>query len=353
MKLLNETVGKIEQIDFLLQAETQRRLDNLTKPQGSLGRLEDLAKQVVEITRVKKPLLTHKVVFVMAGDHGVTEEGVSAFPKEVTPQMVYNFLRGGAGINVLSQHVGARVVVADMGVAVDLTPSPELIVRKVGYGTKNMAKGPAMSREEAIKSIENGISIFETEFKKGIHLAATGEMGIGNTTPASAIVSVITGRTAADVTGKGTGIDDAGWAKKVAVIRKSIEVNKPDATDGLDVLSKVGGYEIGGLTGVILAAAARRVPVVVDGFISSSAALVACVIEPKVKDYLIASHVSVEQGHKVVWDYLGLKPVLDLGLRLGEGTGAALAMGIVDAGVKVLLEMSTFEAAGVSEKGAA
>ncbi|MBF0594954.1 MAG: nicotinate-nucleotide--dimethylbenzimidazole phosphoribosyltransferase [Candidatus Omnitrophica bacterium] len=350
MKILNDTVTKIDKINFLLAADTQRRLNNLTKPQGSLGRLEELAKQVVEITRAKNPPVANKVVFVMAGDHGVTDEGVSAFPKEVTPQMVYNFLRGGAGINVLARHVGARVVVADLGVAVDLQAHPELVVRKVNYGTKNMAKGPAMTRQEAVKSIENGIEIFEVEYKKGIHLAATGEMGIGNTTPASAIVSVITGRTAAEVTGKGTGIDDAAWQKKVDVIKKAIDVNKPDPMDGIDVLAKVGGYEIGGLTGVILAAASHRVPVVVDGFISSSAALLACIIEPDVKDYLIASHSSVEKGHKIVWDHLGLKPILDLNLRLGEGTGAALAMGIVEAGVKILTEMSTFENAGVSER---
>jgi nicotinate-nucleotide--dimethylbenzimidazole phosphoribosyltransferase len=350
MTLLSETIAGIEKIDGSLAKETQRRLDHLTKPQGSLGRLEEFALKVVEITRIKNPSLSRKVVFTFAGDHGVTEEGVSAFPKEVTPQMVYNFLRGGAGINVLSRHVGARVVVADLGVAVDLDPHPELLVRKVGYGTRNMAQGPAMTKDDAIRSLENGIAIFESEYQKGIDIAATGEMGIGNTTPSSAITAVITGRTVEEVTGKGTGINAASLAKKVAVIKKAISLNQPDPKDGIDVLSKIGGYEIGGLAGVILAAAARRVPVVVDGFISSAAALIAVTIEPKVKEYLFASHCSVEPGHRIVWEHLGLRPVLDLDLRLGEGTGAALAMGIVEAGVKVLNEMATFETAGVSEK---
>ncbi|MBF0571047.1 MAG: nicotinate-nucleotide--dimethylbenzimidazole phosphoribosyltransferase [Candidatus Omnitrophica bacterium] len=350
MKLFNETIAKIEKIDFSLGADTQKRLDFLTKPQGSLGRLEELAKQIVEITRVKNPSLPHKVIFVMAGDHGVTQEGISAFPQEVTPQMVYNFLQGGAGINVLAKHVGARVVVADLGVAVDLKPHPQLLSRKINYGTKNMAKGPAMTREEAVRSVENGITIFEEEFKRGISIAATGEMGIGNTTPSSAIVSLITGQSPEAVTGRGTGIDDGAWERKVAVIKKAIEINKPNAKDGIDVLMKVGGYEIGGLAGVILAAASRRLPIVVDGFISSAAALIAYTIEPKVKDYMIAGHASVEQGHKVVCAYLGLKPILNLDLRLGEGTGAALAIGVIEAGVKILNEMATFESAQVSQK---
>ncbi len=350
MKLLKDTISRIEKIDGSLAVETKRRLDNLTKPLGSLGRLEDLASQIVEITRDQNPQLKHKVIFTFAADHGVTQEGVSAYPKEVTPQMVYNFLRGGAGINVLARHVGAKVVIADLGVAVNMDPHPQLIIKKVGLGTQNMAQGPAMTKENAIASIENGIAIFEQEFKKGIDMAATGEMGIGNTTAASAIASVMIGHTVEEVTGKGTGIDDKTLGKKIAVIKKAISLNRPDPKDGIDVLMKVGGYEIGGLTGVILAASARRVPIVIDGFISSAAALIAVSIEPKTKDYMIASHVSVEPGHRIVWQYLGLKPVLDLELRLGEGTGAALAMGIIEAGVKILNEMATFETAGVSEK---
>jgi len=350
MELLHKTISKISKIDNLLSEETQKRLDNLTKPRGSLGRLEELAKQIVEITRVKNPVLRHKIVFTMAGDHGVVENGVSAFPKEVTPQMVYNFLNNGAGISVLARHVGARVVVVDMGVACDLKDNPALIVKKVNYGTKNMAKGPAMTRDEAIESIENGIEIFKEELLKGIDIVGTGDMGIGNTTPSSAIVATITGRNVEDVTGRGTGIDDKTLASKIVAIKEALKVNKPNPKDGIDILSKVGGFEVGGLAGVILAAAANRVPVVIDGFISGAAALIAYTLEEKVKDYMIAAHCSVERGHKIALEFLGLKPVLDLNLRLGEGTGAALAMNIVEAGTKILNEMATFQSAGVSEK---
>jgi nicotinate-nucleotide--dimethylbenzimidazole phosphoribosyltransferase len=350
MELLRKTISKISKIDNSLSEETQKRLDNLTKPRGSLGRLEELAKQIVEITRVKNPVLRHKIVFTMAGDHGVVENGVSAFPKEVTPQMVYNFLNNGAGINVLARHVGARVVVVDMGVACDLKDNPALIVKKVNYGTRNMVNGPAMTRDEAIKSIENGIEVFKGELLNGIDIAGTGDMGIGNTTPSSAIVATITGRNVEDVTGRGTGIDDKTLASKIVAIKEALKVNKPNPKDGIDILSKVGGFEIGGLTGVILAAAANRVPVVIDGFISGAAALIASTLEPKVKDYMIAAHCSVERGHKIALEFLGLKPVLDLNLRLGEGTGAALAINIVEASVKILNEMATFQSAGVSEK---
>ncbi|MDP2913050.1 MAG: nicotinate-nucleotide--dimethylbenzimidazole phosphoribosyltransferase [Candidatus Omnitrophota bacterium] len=351
MKLLNETISKIGKIDNSLSGETQKRLDNLTKPQGSLGRLEDLAKQIVEITKVKKPELKHKVIFTMAGDHGVVANNVSAFPQEVTPQMVYNFLNGGAGINVLARHVGARVVIVDMGVACDLNGNPELVIKKVNYGTKNMAKGPAMSKDEAIKSVENGIEAFNEALSAGIDIVGTGDMGIGNTTPSSAIVAAITGRNVEEVTGRGTGIDDKTLAGKIAAIKEALKVNKPNPKDGIDILSKVGGFEIGGLAGVILAAAAHRIPVVIDGFISGAAALIAYTLEPKVRDYMIAAHCSVEQGHKVVLAHLELKPILDLNLRLGEGTGAVLAMNIIEAGTKILNEMATFESAGVSEKG--
>lgn len=353
MKLLNETVLKIEKIDDSLSGETQRRLDSLTKPQGSLGRLEDLARQVVEITKIRNPKLGRKVIFTLAGDHGVAKNSVSAFPQEVTPQMVYNFLNGGAGINVLARHVGARVVVVDMGVASDLKNDPALIVKKVNYGTRDMTKGPAMSRSEAIKSIENGIEVFKDNLAGGIDIAGTGDMGIGNTTPSSAIVSAITGRKVEEVTGRGTGIDDKTMAGKILAIKKALDVNKLDLNDGIDILSKVGGFEIGGLAGVILAAAAHRTPVVIDGFISGAAALIAVTIEPKAKDYMIAAHCSVEQGHKAALEFLGLKPILDLNLRLGEGTGAALAMHIIEAGTKILNEMATFESAGVTGKAAA
>ncbi len=329
--------------------KTQRRLDNLTKPQGSLGRLEELAKQVVGITGNDVPPVINKVIFTMAGDHGIAKEGVSAFPQEVTIQMVYNFIEGGAGINVLARHVGARVVVVDMGVAEKLKiKSEKLKVRKINFGTKSMAKGPAMTKAEAVKSIEAGIEVFEEELPGGIDMIGTGDMGIGNTTASSAIASVFTGHCVEDVTGRGTGINEDTLKNKIEVIKKVIEINKPDPKDPIDVLSKVGGFEIGGLVGVILAGASGRIPIVIDGFISGAAALIAYHLEPKVKDYLIAAHCSVEKGHKIILDYMGLKPVLDLELRLGEGTGAVLGMSIIEAGIKILTEMATFQNASVS-----
>ena len=296
-----------------------------------------------------KPRLKNKVIFTFAGDHGIAVEGVSAYPQAVTAQMVYNFINGGAGINVLARHVGARVVVADLGVASDLKPHKELVNKKVALGTRNILKGPAMSKEEAVKAIENGIEIFLNELPKGIDIAGTGEMGIANTASASAIAATILKKPVEELTGRGTGIDDIALKNKVAAITKALEINKPNPKDAIDVVSKVGGFEIAGLVGVILAAASKRVPVVIDGFISSAASLIAYTLEPKVKEYLIAAHCSVEKGHRAVLEYMGLKPILDLNMRLGEGTGAALAMNIIEASVKILLEMATFEAAGVSE----
>ena len=296
MDALKRTLDKIEKIDYGLAEKTQKRLDNLTKPQGSLGRLEELAKKIVDITGNENPSIKNKVVFTMAGDHGVTEEGVSAYPKEVTPQMIYNFIRGGAGINVLARHVGARVVVVDMGVAAKIQNQKSKIKnfkdKKINFGTKNMAKGPAMSKDEAIRSIEAGIEVFEEELPNGIDIVGTGDMGIGNTTPSSAIASVITGRPVKDMTGRGTGIDDMVLSNKITVIEKAINVNKPNVKDAIDVLSKVGGFEIGGLAGVVLAATTRRIPVIIDGFISGAAALKAYKLEPKVKDYMNAAHCS-------------------------------------------------------------
>lgn len=348
--ILTRVVKNIHGLDNALMATAQGRLDNLTKPLGSLGRLEELAKALVGMTGKEYPQINSKVIFTLAGDHGVTDEGVSAYPKAVTAQMVYNFIRGGAGINVLSRHVGARVVVVDMGVAEDLNPDRALIIKKIGYGTKNMVKGAAMSREEAIKAIEAGIEIFESEFKNGIDIIGTGEMGIGNTTPSSAITAVFTRRAVEEITGKGAGIDDKVLLHKIDIIKRAIEINRPDPDDAIDVLAKVGGFEIAGLAGIILAASSNRVPVIIDGFISGAASLVAYKIEPKVKDYMIASHCSVERGHKVILEYLGLRPILDLDLRLGEGTGAALAMCIVEAAAKILAQMATFESANVSKK---
>ena len=350
MEKIKSVSGRIIGIDQAFVRKTQNRLDNLTKPQGSLGRLEELAKQICGITAKDSPQLYKKVIFTIASDHGVTDEGVSAYPKEVTAQMVYNFLAGGAGINVLAKHAGAKVIVVDMGVRVDLKPDPRLIVRKIGFGTKNMAKGPAMTKEEAVKAVCAGIEVFQAEYKRGIDIIGTGDMGIGNTIAASAITVCITGKPVEEVTGRGTGIDDKGLIKKINVIKKSISINKPDPADPIDVLSKVGGFEIAGLAGVILAAASVKVPVVIDGFISGAAALIAFCIEPKVKDYMIAAHCSVEKGHKIIMDYIGLNPLLNMEMRLGEGTGAALGISLADASIKILTEMATFKSANVSER---
>lgn len=352
MKKLKQIIEKIQTLDSGLIKKTQVRLDNLTKPQGSLGRLEELAKHIVAITCNENPILKNKVIFTLAADHGVAKEGVSAFPQEVTPQMVYNFLNSGAAINVLARHVNARVIIVDMGVACDIKPHPQLIIKKIGYGTKNMAQGPAMTNDEALQAIEAGIEIFEDEYKKGIDIVGTGEMGIGNTTASSAIAAVITKSKVEDVTGRGTGINDQGLRNKISIIKKAIAANNPKPEDPIDVLAKLGGFEIAGLCGIILAAAAHKVPIVIDGFISSAAALIACCIEPKAKEYLIAGHCSVEKGHKIILNHIGICPLLNLDLRLGEGTGAALAINIVEAGVKILTEMATFKNAGVSERNA-
>ncbi len=350
MTTLQELIAAIPPLDTEAMRQAAARQDMLTKPQGSLGRLERLSIQVAGITGNPRPRIVHKVITTMAGDHGVVEEGVSAFPQEVTPQMVYNFLRGGAAINVLARHVGARVVVVDMGVAADLEPHPELVDRKVARGTNNIARGPAMTREQAEQAILNGAAVVEAELAQGLDILGTGDMGIGNTTPSAAIAAAITGRAPGEIVGRGTGVDDAGLARKVAAVQRALAVNRPDPYDGLDVLAKVGGFEIGGLAGAMLAAAAHRRPVVVDGFISTAAALIAVTLAPQVRPYLIAAHRSQEKGHRIMLEWLGLEPVLDLDLRLGEGTGAALAIGVVEAACKVLDEMATFAEAGVSEK---
>lgn len=349
MSRLQEIIKGIKPVDESRTASVQARLDDLTKPQGSLGRLEELARRYCLITGTDRPRISSKVIFTFAGDHGVTEESVSAFPKEVTPQMVYNFLRGGAGVNVLAKHAGARVVVVDAGVDHVFEPAEGLEIRKIGRGTKNMARGPAMSREEAEQAVLAGVEVLE-KYREGLDIAGTGDMGIGNTTASSAIVSVITGSDPALVTGRGTGIDDASLDAKVAVIRRAIEVNRPDPSDALDVLAKVGGFEIGGIAGLVLGAAYHRIPVVIDGFISTAGALIAAELNPLVKGYLIAAHQSVEIGHRKMLEHLEQRPLLDLNLRLGEGTGAALGIHLVEAGVRILTQMATFSDAGVSER---
>jgi nicotinate-nucleotide--dimethylbenzimidazole phosphoribosyltransferase len=339
----------IQPVDESRTPSIQARLDSLTKPQGSLGRLEELARRYCLITGRDRPQVRNKVIFTFAGDHGVAGEGVSAYPKEVTPQMVYNFLRGGAGVNVLARYVGARVIVVDVGVDHEFEPQDGLEIRKVGRGTKNMTLGPAMTRDEAVQAVLAGVDTVE-QHRESIDIIGTGDMGIGNTTPSSAIVAVITGTDVELVTGRGTGIDDDSFRTKVAVIRKAIAVNRPDPRDPLDVLAKVGGFEIAGIAGLVLGAALHRIPVVVDGFISTAGALIAAELNHHVKGYLIAAHQSVEIGHRRLLEHLEQRPLLDLNLRLGEGTGAALGIALVEAGVRILSEMATFASAGVAEK---
>lgn len=348
-ELLTDTIKKIKPLDKKAMEEARARQNMLTKPEGSLGRLEDLSVQIAGIQGKPVPEINHKAVITMAGDHGVVAEGVGNWPQEVTAQMVDNFLIGGAGINVMAGLAGARNIIVDIGVALELSPNPKLLSRKVAPGTGNIAAGPAMTVEQATKAIDTGIEIANDEATRGLDIIGTGDMGIGNTTASSAVCAAITGKSPSEVTGRGTGISDEQLAHKIAIVEKALSVNKPDRAEPLDVLSRVGGYEIGGLAGVMLAAAARRIPVVIDGFISGAAALIATSLAPQLKDYLIASHVSAEAGHGAMLEYMGLKPYLNLGMRLGEGTGAALGIYLCENAVKVLSGMSTFAEAGVSE----
>ena len=352
MSKLVEICSHIREPDWRVAEETQQLLDRKTKPRRSLGRLEELACQITAICGTSEPDPPRKAIVVMGADHGVAEEGVSAYPQEVTGQMLLNFARGGAAINVLARHAGARVVVVDMGVKVPLHAVPEIRARRIGPGTCNFTKGPAMTREEAVAAVEVGIQIAEELVRDGVTLLGIGDMGIGNTTAASSLAAVFTGAPAEEVAGRGTGIDDEAFKRKVDVIRRGLSINAPDPKNGLDVLAKVGGFEIAGLAGVILGGAASRVPIVVDGFICGSAALAATRIAPLTAGYLICSHRSVEVGHRLVLQALGTKPLFDLDLRLGEGTGAALAMNLVEASLCILREMATFTAAGVSDSGA-
>ena len=350
---LSEIIGKIGAPDKAAMAEAEARQNTLTKPAGSLGRLEDLSVQLAGIQGRRLPRIKEKAIIVMAADHGVVAEGISAYPREVTPQMVYNFLDGGAGVNVIARQVGARLVIVDIGIAATLKPTPRLLSRKIAPGTRNMAAGPAMSDDEAKRAIETGIEVVRSEVSKGLDIIGTGDMGIGNTTSSSAICTVMTGKPVAEVTGRGTGITDKQLEHKIAVITRAIKVNKPDPAKPVEVLAKVGGLEIGGITGVILAAAAHRIPVVIDGFISGAAALIAAGLAPGVKDFLIAAHVSAEPGHRLLLKHLGLKPLLDLGMRLGEGTGAALGISLAETSARILAEMATFVDAGVSGRSEA
>ena len=350
MSLLNETIQAILPLDDGAIKLAQSRQNRLTKPPGSLGRLEGLSIQIAGITGMARPVIQEKGIIICAGDHGVVAQGVSAYPQEVTVQMVSNFLSGGAAINVLARHIGARVVVVDTGVAGDLNPQPGLVVKKIGHGTTDMTQGPAMTLSQAVQAVETGIQVVQDEITRGLTIVATGDMGIGNTTASSAIVATLTGQTVEKVTGRGTGIDDRQLAHKISVIERALEVNRPVRGDALDTLHKVGGFEIGAIAGVVLGAAANRIPVVIDGFISTAGALVAAGLAPLARHYLIAAHASVERGHKAALAHLQLIPCLDFDLRLGEGTGAALVLSVVEAACKILDEMATFESAGVSDK---
>ncbi|MDD2706801.1 MAG: nicotinate-nucleotide--dimethylbenzimidazole phosphoribosyltransferase [Verrucomicrobiae bacterium] len=350
MSLLDDTIGRIKSQDAGWRAMARTRLEKLTMPHWALGRLMDLAEDLAGMTRSIPPVIQRKAVAVFAADHGVALDGVSRYPREVTQQMVHNFVRGGAGINVLARLAGARVVVVDMGVAGDLSGlarEGKIVSHHVADGTANIAKGPAMTPEQARRCLEAGIEV-ALQLGKDADLLATGEMGIGNTTPSSAIVAAVAGVAAEGVTGGGTGVENTQFLRKMEIINHALEINRPDSHDGLDLLAKVGGFEIGGIAGLILGAAAQGKPVLVDGFISTAGALVAQRLSQASTDYMIAAHRSAERGHRIALVHLGKQPLLDLDLRLGEGTGAALAMNLVEAAARILTEVATFEEAAVS-----
>jgi len=354
---INQIIAGIAPLDQSWIEKAQARTAQLVIPPRALGRLHDIAERCCAIQQTLTPEMERKAVLVMAGDHGVALEGVSAFPQEVTGAMVQTFLAGGAGINAIARHVDAQVWVVDMGMIPALDPraitgGDRLKVHKVGLGTASFAQGPAMTRDQAEKAVLTGFKIAGEQFESGVQVLGTGDMGIANTTPSAAIGATITGAGLDDMVGRGTGVDDRGLARKKAVIAKGLDVNRPHKDDGLDVLAKVGGFEIGGIAGLALAGAYYRRPVVVDGFISTAGALIAQAICPAVVDYLFAGHQSEEPGHRIMLRYLGLKPILDLGMRLGEGTGGAMAMSIMEAALKVIKEVMTFEEAGVAEKNA-
>jgi len=350
--LLSETIEMITPLDEDAMAQARARQNTLTKPPGSLGRLEKLSIQLAGIQGKPLPIIEKKSVITMAGDHGVVAEKIGNWPQDVTAQMVANFLGGGAAINVISRQLGVRVIVVDMGVASPLKSHPKLVSHRIAAGTDNIARGPAMTDEQAVKAIEAGIAVASAEIARGLDIIGTGDMGIGNTTPSAAICVVMTGASAREATGRGTGLSDEQLAHKIAVVETAISVNRPNLQKPLDVLAKLGGFEIAGLTGVMLAAAANRIPAVIDGFISGAAALIAAALSPNLKGYLIAAHVSAEQGHRHLLKHLGLKPLLDLEMRLGEGTGAAIGISLAETSARILSEMATFGEAGVSEEEA-
>jgi nicotinate-nucleotide--dimethylbenzimidazole phosphoribosyltransferase len=352
MHELDRLIERIQPADRVWEEKAWDRLRSQIRPRGSLGRLETIASRLAGIERSLSIDLARKLVFTMAGDHGVASEGVSAYPQEVTAQMVYSFVQGWASINVLAGYVGAEVRVVDCGVAVDLPDDWSIIHKKIRKGTACFTRGPAMTREDAISGLLLGADLVEKACSvEGYQLIGTGDMGIANTTPSTAIIAVLSGRPVVHLTGRGTGIDDATFGRKVAVIEKALAVNQPDANDPLDILSKVGGFEIAALAGALLGAAAARTPLICDGFIATAGALIACRLAPAAKDYLFLSHRSQEIGHSAMVEMLGIEPILDLNMRLGEGTGSVLAMTIIEASSRVLMEIKTFEEAGVTDTG--
>lgn len=349
MQRIAATIARIQPLSHEAQQAARLRQVALTKPPGSLGRLEELSTWLAGVRGQPRPRVRTPVLILAAADHGVARRGVSAYPPEVTGQMVATFVAGGAAVNVLARQVGAKVVVVDAGVATLPEGLTGLVRRPHGAGTADFSVGPAMTRDVAEACIATGIELAEDAVAGGADALAVGEMGIGNTTAAAAITALYTGLPAAAVTGRGTGVSDERYAHKVEIVRRALALHRPDPADAVGVLAAIGGFEIGVLAGVILAGAAARRPVMLDGFITTAAALIAVTLAPEARAYLAASHRSAEAGHGAALDFLGLPPLLDLGLRLGEGTGALLALPLLDAAARLLDEMATFAEAGVSD----
>lgn len=342
-------INAIEPLSEELYPKAMAKIDDKTKPLGALGRLESLAVQLCRIQNTLYPGIGNKHLFVFAGDHGVTEEGVSAYPSEVTAQMVENFLNGGAAINVLCRHHDIRMNVVDMGVNYDFKPHKDLISKKVAKGTRNFAIEPAMTQAQMITALENGMTVFLDAFEQlPMDIVGLGEMGIGNTTSAAAIICAVTGITPVQAAGRGTGVDDKGLEHKIEVIQRVLDFHCPGSDNGFEILQKIGGYEIAGIAGAVLAAASKKCAVVLDGVISTAAGLVAYIINPDIQGYLISGHKSVEHSQKAALSYMKLKPLIDFDMRLGEGTGAALAMDMADAACKIMCEMASFDEAKVA-----
>ncbi|MDE2767741.1 MAG: nicotinate-nucleotide--dimethylbenzimidazole phosphoribosyltransferase [Chloroflexota bacterium] len=347
---LDEVVASIRPADAGAMRAAMGRQQRLTKPPGSLGRLEEISIQLAGIFGTERPIARDTTLIVAAADHGVVAQGVTGYPQAVTAQMALNFLAGGAAISVMARTRGANLVIVDAGVATPLPPHPDLRVVSAGRGTRDMTQGPAMTREQAEACILAGVDIALDAAETGAHIIATGDMGIGNTTAASAITAALTGNPPGLTTGRGTGRSDPELQHKIACVEQSLDVNQPDANDGIDVLRTVGGFEIGVLAGVVLGGALAGRAVVLDGFVSGAAGLIACSLCPTVLDFLIAGHRSAEPGHRIALNHLGLQPLLDLEMRLGEGTGALLATGLVEVAAACLSDMATFDEAGVSDR---